>query len=107
MSDKKLATFKVDTALWEGFQAKVGNASGALKALMQACLDGRISISKTGEVYIPIQTAKPESGIDKGIDQQAGGYISREEVREEVDRSLEPIKYELEALRAELGKCVA
>jgi len=50
MTDKTLATFRIDSEQWKAFQAKTGNASTALKDFIAAYLDGRVDIKPDGSI---------------------------------------------------------
>ncbi len=54
MSDKTLATFKIDKPQWETFQEKAkatgSNASAVLKDFIDAYLDGRIDLKQDGSI---------------------------------------------------------
>jgi len=50
MTEKTLATFKIETEQWKAFQAKAGNASGILKEFITAYLEDRITIQPDGSI---------------------------------------------------------
>jgi hypothetical protein len=65
MSDKTLATFKIEPNKWEAFKQKAidagSNASATLKDFIDAFIDGRIEIKSDG-------TINTESGLDGRIE---------------------------------------
>ena len=69
MTDKTLATFRIETEQWKAFQAKAGNASTVLKDFVAAYLDGRVDIKPDGSIDT---LANLDSKIEAILDERLG-----------------------------------
>lgn len=72
MTDKTLATFKIETAQWKEFQAKAGNASAILKEFITAYLEGRIDLKQDGSIDT---LASLDGKIEAVLDRVMGGRL--------------------------------
>ena len=72
MTDKTLATFKIETEQWKAFQAKAGNASAILKEFISAYLDDRIDLKQDGSID---SFAGLDSKIETVIDRVMGSRL--------------------------------
>jgi hypothetical protein len=100
MTDRNLRTFRCDAERWKAFKSKASeNNTNASALLLQfidtylayGCIDNGID-SKDGCTDTHIDST--DIDIDSRIDSR-------------IDNLLQPIKQELEALRADLGEFVA
>ena len=81
MTEKTLATFKIETEQWKAFQAKAGNASGILKEFITAYLEDKISIQPDGSIDT---LAGLDEKIEAVLDRVMTGRLN--EVRDELGK---------------------
>jgi len=85
MSDKTLATFKIEPDQWEAFKSKASdsgsNASAMLKDFISAYLSGRIDLKQDGSIDT---LASLDSKIEAVLDRVMAGKL--DEVRDELGK---------------------
>jgi len=99
MTDKTLATFRVEAEQWQAFKAKAAedgkNATALLLQWVSMYLDGKLDVSLDST----------QQHLDNNLDNNLDTVLSGLDIR--IDSAIAPLQQQIDELKAELGEFAA